>query len=676
MTGKHRKAKSAKHEDNFFKHDVPESEVRDAGSNTSFTVQFVLLLMMVVGGATVSWFCVQQHQTVGHLTDIYTGMQMKIEHSSDGVQKRFDALEDSFAMAQKQAGVAMATAEQLKASDLPAQALSLHIEMKARLAEVQQAAASAEQLGLLHGALQGKSEELEVVRLQVEELGALSAQLAQRVEALAGGLGQADAALDGQATELRGLKAQLGAHGSQLEASSLEVSAVREMLEAEHSSRVLEPEGEAPVEPEEVVAAAAPPLPEEVVPTAAEEPVVEEPVVEEPEQEDGDEAQPEEEQEAPTAAPVEQEVVEMEEVAEEEEVHEESSPEPQEVEVEEAREEEEETAEEEQEVAEEEEEEEAAAAAASEGDAVEEEGIAEDNEYLPRAFLTPVRDEEAESQRKARSRQARQTRRSTQEGNVQSRLGTHAESPEHSLTSASALCVPPDISIVNRTSCRASERWTRDENQNPINGEDRLPVDTEQQDELDNSMEHTAASHTQNSNNPEQPHHKVRKSDRDKRLEYKRGDLDDFSPSVLSQSSPEQSVWPAANQSCQRVLDSGGLGESTTEKPLGRMGSYTRRETRLASLSKQEEGSGTGDYKKMYETALHENDKLKSRLRDSKQELAKIRSQLDKAAPLLARVQALRRGNQWLLAENRAMLRVLSRLSDPTAAHLPETEDL
>ncbi|KAJ8370408.1 hypothetical protein SKAU_G00104360 [Synaphobranchus kaupii] len=33
---------------------------------------------------------------------------------------------------------------------------------------------------------------------------------------------------------------------------------------------------------------------------------------------------------------------------------------------------------------------------------------------LPRSYLTPVRDEEAESQRKARSRQARQTRRSTQ----------------------------------------------------------------------------------------------------------------------------------------------------------------------------------------------------------------------------------------------------------------------
>lgn len=34
--------------------------------------------------------------------------------------------------------------------------------------------------------------------------------------------------------------------------------------------------------------------------------------------------------------------------------------------------------------------------------------------FLYRSYLTPVRDEEAESLRKARSRQARQTRRSTQ----------------------------------------------------------------------------------------------------------------------------------------------------------------------------------------------------------------------------------------------------------------------
>uniref|UniRef100_A0A8C7SRY3 cGMP-dependent protein kinase interacting domain-containing protein n=1 Tax=Oncorhynchus mykiss TaxID=8022 RepID=A0A8C7SRY3_ONCMY len=75
-------------------------------------------------------------------------------------------------------------------------------------------------------------------------------------------------------------------------------------------------------------------------------------------------------------------------------------------------------------------------------------------------------------------------------------------------------------------------------------------------------------------------------------------------------------------------LDSGG-GDSKAE-PLGRTSSYTRRETRLAALNKQEDDTSPRDYKKMYEDALAENDKLKSRLDDSKHELTKIRSQLDK----------------------------------------------
>ncbi|XP_037629024.1 protein phosphatase 1 regulatory subunit 12A-like isoform X7 [Sebastes umbrosus] len=114
---------------------------------------------------------------------------------------------------------------------------------------------------------------------------------------------------------------------------------------------------------------------------------------------------------------------------------------------------------------------------------------------------------------------------------------------------------------------------------------------------------------------------------------------------------------------------------------------------------------------RMYAEALHENEKLKSRLQDSKQELVKIRSQLEKvtqrqdriserstalesekrdkqalekrvsnmedeikAFPALAQVQTLRRVNERLLAENRAMLRVLARLSE--TASMPETEDL
>ncbi|KAG7221582.1 hypothetical protein INR49_017113 [Caranx melampygus] len=135
-------------------------------------------------------------------------------------------------------------------------------------------------------------------------------------------------------------------------------------------------------------------------------------------------------------------------------------------------------------------------------------------------------------------------------------------------------------------------------------------------------------------------------------------------------------------------------GESATDKPLGRTSSYTRRETRLAALNRQEQDSTTKDYKKMYAEALHENERLKSRLQDSKQELVKIRAQLEKvtqekqalekrvsdmeeeikAFPALAQVQTLRRVNECLLAENRAMLRALARLSE--TASMPETEDL
>ncbi|XP_030223629.1 protein phosphatase 1 regulatory subunit 12B isoform X1 [Gadus morhua] len=325
---------------------------------------------------------------------------------------------------------------------------------------------------------------------------------------------------------------------------------------------------------------------------------------------------------------------------------------------------------------------------------------------LPRAFHTPVRDEEAESQRKARSRQARQTRRSTQgvtltelkeaqrsygpdckhaeedeaagktgsaedqplaisltkavksqelspawsqtdeEGNVESRLEAQAECPaaDQSNASPSGLCSLPDTSITNSKSWRVSERWRTDENQNPIHDADQLSADTSLQAPLGYDMDLSESSYTQH--------------DRLSRL------------------------------------DSGGSGDSTTEKLLGRVGSYTRRETRLASQSKPEEGSATGDYKKMYETALNENDKLKSRLRDSKQELAKIRSQLDKVTQKQDRMserppvlesdkkekQALEKRvsdmeeelkvlvelkseNQRLKDENGALIRVISKLS-------------
>ncbi|XP_074499776.1 uncharacterized protein LOC141772565 isoform X1 [Sebastes fasciatus] len=267
MTAKHRRGKgNHKNEDNFFKNEVAESEVR--GGSNNYALHLVLFLLVVVCGATGAWFCFQQHQTLTYLTDNLMGMQMKIvklqssheqmrqssseQHVSESLETRLNALEDSYALAQKQVGMALATAEQLKTSDLPAQVLSLHMEMKARLAEMQQATVSLDQLSQLQGMLKGKSEEFEGVRIQVEGLALLSAELSQRVEGLTGSVGEAEskleerggqvatlsATLDGQAAEVLRLKEQLENYQAQLEASTLEMATVRGLLESEQSQQL------------------------------------------------------------------------------------------------------------------------------------------------------------------------------------------------------------------------------------------------------------------------------------------------------------------------------------------------------------------------------------------------------------------------------------------------------
>lgn len=264
MTAKHRKGKSNhKQEDNFFKNEAIETEVRAGGNN--YTLLSVLVLIMVICGATGAWFCFQQHQTLTHLTDNLVGIQMKIvklqssheelrqskskQHVSESVETRLTALEESYALTQKQVGMALATAEQLKTSDLPAQVLSLHTEMKARLAEMQQATASVEQLSQLQSTLKEKSEEFEEVRIQMAGLATLNGELSHKVEVLTESLGEVEsmlgekvseittisATLDGQTTEVLTLKDQLDKYQVQLEASILEMATVRELLENEQS---------------------------------------------------------------------------------------------------------------------------------------------------------------------------------------------------------------------------------------------------------------------------------------------------------------------------------------------------------------------------------------------------------------------------------------------------------
>ncbi|KAJ8383823.1 hypothetical protein AAFF_G00213930 [Aldrovandia affinis] len=144
-------------------------------------------------------------------------------------------------------------------------------------------------------------------------------------------------------------------------------------------------------------------------------------------------------------------------------------------------------------------------------------------------------------------------------------------------------------------------------------------------------------------------------------------------------------------------LDSGtgtGTEDSATDRLLGRASSYTRRENRLASLNKADDEASSKDYKKMYEDALAENEKLKSRLEDSKQDLAKIRTQLERVTQKQDRISErssvletekrekrilekkvsemeeelkvlteLKSDNQRLKDENGALIRVISKLS-------------
>lgn len=113
----------------------------------------------------------------------------------------------------------------------------------------------------------------------------------------------------------------------------------------------------------------------------------------------------------------------------------------------------------------------------------------------------------------------------------------------------------------------------------------------------------------------------------------------------MSQSeSPPASPLPASKTFRHERLSSSNSRldpssrDSGSDRALSRTtsGSYTRRENRLSSLNKPEEASPK-DYKKLYEEALSENGKLKTKVQEAQEELAGIRVQLDRATQVRSR---------------------------------------
>ncbi|XP_036351221.2 protein phosphatase 1 regulatory subunit 12B isoform X1 [Ochotona princeps] len=303
-----------------------------------------------------------------------------------------------------------------------------------------------------------------------------------------------------------------------------------------------------------------------------------------------------------------------------------------------------------------------------------------------RSYLTPVRDEEAESLRKARSRQARQTRRSTQgvtltdlqeaertfsrskaERQTQEQPGEKPVNPEGFEESTGK---HEPSAAPTEEAAEGQQPWARGLDEEPVYRRLRYssqpdkpttPVSpTASRPSLYTSshLSGTSRSSAPESESSETAETTVGAKEMD-RNESEEADLDDQSSNRLSirerrrprerrrgtginfwtnddeATDVSEEVKQAWHERLSR-LESGGSSNPTTSDPYSdRASARARREARearLATLTSRVEEDSNRDYKKLYESALTENQKLKTKLQEAQLELADIKSKLEKMA--------------------------------------------
>ncbi|XP_019369364.1 PREDICTED: protein phosphatase 1 regulatory subunit 12B isoform X4 [Gavialis gangeticus] len=379
---------------------------------------------------------------------------------------------------------------------------------------------------------------------------------------------------------------------------------------------------------------------------------------------------------------------------------------------------------------------------------------AEEARERRRSYLTPVRDEEAESLRKARSRQARQTRRSTQ-GVTLTDLQEAERTFSRSRAERQAQEQQSEKSESTETTENGSERqvearprWSKNLDEEPVYRRLRCPIQPDKPPApvspstaapLLYTTSYLARTHKPLGSDSENPADFQNTAMEMEKNECEDQDLDDRSPnkqSIRDRRRPKERrrgtgiiFWTKDDDEVdgneekketrhERLsrLELAGTNPTTSDsysdRASSRSSAYTRRENRLASLSARTEDESNRDYKKLYESALSENQKLKSKLQEAQLELADIKSKLEKATQQkqektsdrssmmemekrekralerrlsemeeevknlhqLKQIQTLREMNEQLLAENRALTRVVARLSASTSP--PESEEL
>ncbi|XP_044123555.1 protein phosphatase 1 regulatory subunit 12B isoform X8 [Neovison vison] len=382
-----------------------------------------------------------------------------------------------------------------------------------------------------------------------------------------------------------------------------------------------------------------------------------------------------------------------------------------------------------------------------------------------RSYLTPVRDEEAESLRKARSRQARQTRRSTQGVTLtdlqeaertfsRSRAERQAqEQPSQKPAGTEGLEGSSEkhepSAVPAKEAGEGGQPWGGSLDEEPVYRRLRYPAQLDKpttpvspsasrpslytsshllrtsrssvpDSESSETTTNTAVAKEMDKNESEeadvddQSSNRLSIRERRRAKERRRGTGINFWTKDEDEADVSEEVKAALHERLSR-LESGGSNPSSSDSYGDRASARARREARearLASLTSRVEEDSNRDYKKLYESALTENQKLKTKLQEAQLELADIKSKLEKMAQQkqektsdrssmlemekrerralerkmsemeeemknlhqLKQIQTLKQMNEQLQAENRALTRVVARLSESVESS--ETQEL
>ncbi|XP_053546682.1 protein phosphatase 1 regulatory subunit 12C isoform X1 [Bombina bombina] len=296
-----------------------------------------------------------------------------------------------------------------------------------------------------------------------------------------------------------------------------------------------------------------------------------------------------------------------------------------------------------------------------------------------RSYQTPVRDEESESQRKARSRLMRQSRRSTQGVTL-----TDLKEAEKTLNKST------DSTLT--TEPKNEEHGKEEDKEQPLENSDlarRIRLPSTETTSFSPSSVNTVNSQakkgeleaTSKEDNNENQNHLARSRRR----------WNDQQPAVIGTNSHEM----VENECCELVNHSDSSRQRVTENVNSilpyRAGTYMfqKHNTTLGSKDETEK-----DYKKLYEDLLSENETLKEQLQETELKLTQIKLELERVTqrqerhaerPALLELERFERralerkvaeleeelkvlsdlkaDNQRLKDENAALIRVISKLS-------------